>query len=625
MRTDWPEQRVEWPPAAGRRSFEPGILAEITAGLAAGTDLNGLLERFLAPIMQIAGARAGAVRVLSPEGDRLQMISEVGLPDHVALAERAVDRACGVCGAAFARDTIVSASELGHCALHSHDTYFGHECLHLMAVPLTYRGRVLGVYNLFFDSRPAADGESGALFKSIGELLGLAVHNAMLERETLRATVLAERQAMAAEVHDSIAQTLAFVKMRLPLLQEAIAGHDDASAMRYCSDVRQAVSSAHSNLREVLAHFRAPMDPLGLRNALQGCIAGFRELTQIDLSFDEQLPDLHLSVAQEFQVFRIVQEALANIAKHAAGATGMADDPSAGRPRRRGDRRRRHRCARSGRGRRRRTLRTGDHAPTGRQPRRRTRGGATRWRRHAGAAAVSDRGQASGRARGNMNAEPLRVVLVDDHALCRSGLSDLLQHRGIEVVAALGDPGKLAAVLQEHKPDLLVLDLRMPSTDGLTLLRRLRSEGCDTPALVLTMSDSEADLAAALRAGVIGYVLKDMEPEEVVGAIERAARGELVVAPAMTLKLAQMLRSGGEGGTDRKGLIHSLTDRERQILDRLARGESNKAIARALDISHDTVKLHVRHILSKLNLTSRVEAAVFAVESRVAEEGRINR
>ena len=225
-----------------------------------------------------------------------------------------------------------------------------------------------------------------------------------------------------------------------------------------------------------------------------------------------------------------------------------------------------------------------------------------------------------------MNTGPLRVVLVDDHALCRSGLSDLLHHRGnIAVVAALGDPSQVAPVLLEHKPDLVVLDLRMPSTDGLTLLRRLRSEGCDTPAVVLTMSDSEADLAAALRAGVIGYLLKDMEPEEVVGAIERAARGELVVAPAMTLKLAQMLHSGGKGGTDRKGLINSLTDRERQILDRLARGESNKAIARALDISHDTVKLHVRHILSKLNLSSRVEAAVFAVESRAADEGRISR
>ncbi|MBE7420296.1 MAG: response regulator [Ideonella sp.] len=224
-----------------------------------------------------------------------------------------------------------------------------------------------------------------------------------------------------------------------------------------------------------------------------------------------------------------------------------------------------------------------------------------------------------------MSAATLRVVLVDDHALCRSGLSDLLRHRGIDVVAALGDPAKVAPALLQHRPDLLVLDLRMPSTDGLTLLRRLRTEGFDTPVLVLTMSDSEADLAAALRAGVVGYLLKDMEPEDVLSAIERAARGELVVAPAMTLKLAQMLHSGGRSGTDRKGLIDSLTDRERQILDRLARGESNKAIARALDISHDTVKLHVRHILSKLNLSSRVEAAVFAVESRTAGGDRLSR
>ena len=211
---------------------------------------------------------------------------------------------------------------------------------------------------------------------------------------------------------------------------------------------------------------------------------------------------------------------------------------------------------------------------------------------------------------------PLRVVLVDDHALCRNGLTDLLHHRGnIVVVAALGDPQRVAGVLREHKPDLLVLDLRMPTLDGLTLLRQLRAEGIDTPVLILTMSDAEADLAAALRAGVRGYLLKDMEPEEVIAAIERAGRGELVVAPAMTLKLAQMLQSGSKG-SERKGLMDSLTDRERQILDHLARGESNKAIARALDISHDTVKLHVRHILAKLNLSSRVEAAVFAVEAR---------
>ena len=217
-------------------------------------------------------------------------------------------------------------------------------------------------------------------------------------------------------------------------------------------------------------------------------------------------------------------------------------------------------------------------------------------------------------------AAPIRVVLVDDHALCRSGLADLLQHQGhMQVLAALGDPEQLPAVAREQRPDLLVLDLRMPGIDGLTLLRRLRTEGIDTPAVILTMSDAESDLSAALRAGVRGYLLKDMEPEEIMNAIGRAAQGELVVAPQMTLKLAQLLQPGARG-MDRRGMLASLTEREREILDHVARGQSNKAIARSLDISHDTVKLHVRHILAKLNLSSRVEAAVFAVEARASGE-----
>lgn len=220
-----------------------------------------------------------------------------------------------------------------------------------------------------------------------------------------------------------------------------------------------------------------------------------------------------------------------------------------------------------------------------------------------------------------MDAPPIRIVLVDDHALCRNGLTDLIAHRSpMRVVASTGDPDHALALLREHRPDLVILDLRMPATDGLSLLRRLRAEGIDTPAVILTMSDAEADLAAALRAGVRGYLLKDMDPEEVLGAIARAARGELAVAPAMTLKLAQMLQSPAAGApaTDKADLIATLTERERQILEHVSRGESNKAIARALDISHDTVKLHVRHILAKLNLSSRVEAAVFAVEQRAA-------
>jgi two-component system nitrate/nitrite response regulator NarL len=153
------------------------------------------------------------------------------------------------------------------------------------------------------------------------------------------------------------------------------------------------------------------------------------------------------------------------------------------------------------------------------------------------------------------------------------------------------------------------------------LLRKLRAEGVETPVVILTMSDAQDDLAAALRAGVRGYLLKDMEPEDVLSSLARAARGELVVAPAMTLKLAQMLQQGPGQGDAKRDLIDSLTERERQILQHLSRGESNKTIARALDISHDTVKLHVRHILAKLNLSSRVEAAVFAVEHRAGGAG----
>lgn len=212
---------------------------------------------------------------------------------------------------------------------------------------------------------------------------------------------------------------------------------------------------------------------------------------------------------------------------------------------------------------------------------------------------------------------PLKIVLVEDHALCRNGLSDLLTQRGQMQVAATGDPEKVEQLLREHQPDLAVLDLRMPTIDGLSLLRRLRAAGIETPALILTMSDAQEDLAAALRLGVRGYLLKDMEPEDVIAAIGRAARGELVVAPALMLKLAQML-DRERGGPEPRDVLASLTERERQILEHLARGESNKTIARALDISHDTVKLHVRHILAKLNLTSRVEAAVLAVEARAA-------
>ena len=205
--------------------------------------------------------------------------------------------------------------------------------------------------------------------------------------------------------------------------------------------------------------------------------------------------------------------------------------------------------------------------------------------------------------------EKLKVVLVDDQNLCRSGLSELLANcYGFSVLGATGSIEGLRVLLNEE-PDLLVMDLRMKPLDGLSMLEQIRKEGCSTPAVILTMSDSETDLANAIRAGVRGYLLKDMAPEDVVDAIRRVAAGELVVAPTMTIKMIEMLR-GDQPGDEPKNSLKLLTDREREILQLLSRGESNKAIAQTLSISYDTVKQHVRHILTKLNLSSRVKAAV---------------
>jgi two-component system nitrate/nitrite response regulator NarL len=213
-----------------------------------------------------------------------------------------------------------------------------------------------------------------------------------------------------------------------------------------------------------------------------------------------------------------------------------------------------------------------------------------------------------------------RIILVDDHTLFRKGLAELLEQSGsIEVTAFTGNPDEVAMLLKAHRPDVLMLDLNMPGTDGITLMQQLRAAGFDLPVLILTLSEAEDDLARALRAGANGYLLKSMEPDEVVDAILRAQRGETVVAPAMTAKLVKLYDQKGQ---DASSLLDALTPREREILSHLSRGESNKTIARTLDISHDTVKLHVRHILAKLNLSSRVEAAVFAVEHKVAPGGR---
>ena len=290
----------------------PGVMVP---GVASG-DLELLLQRFLGPILDLAGAQAGAVRVVTDDGLHMRLVAQQGLPQHVQEAEQLVDRGCGMCGTAVGADVLGWVDDLRSCDRQGGGHYFGGQCKGVLAISLSHADQVLGIYNLFFESRVQIPPTTQTILRLIGQLLGLSLHNARIERERLRLTVMRERQEMVNEVHDAIAQTLAYARMRLPLLNDAMLAHDDTRAIKYFSDVKQAVGEVHDNLREVMTYFRTRMDPLGLLHALQGIADGFYGRNGISLEIRNTVRHLNLSDAQEVQVFHIVQESLANIAKH---------------------------------------------------------------------------------------------------------------------------------------------------------------------------------------------------------------------------------------------------------------------------------------------------------------------
>lgn len=215
----------------------------------------------------------------------------------------------------------------------------------------------------------------------------------------------------------------------------------------------------------------------------------------------------------------------------------------------------------------------------------------------------------------------MRVLMIDDHALFRVGLQGLLEQRGIEVIAAVAEGNEGLALAQEMKPDIILLDLRMPDMSGLEVLQKVKEINLKIPVVMLTTSNEEHDLVEALRNGAQGYLLKDMEPDELVSALRDIEKGKNVVAHELTDVLARMVQGEpNEKKEQKQSPFSDLTPRELEILCLLADGQSNKVIARNLGISDGTVKLHVKAILRKLEVHSRVEAAVIAVEQGLRQK-----
>ncbi len=291
-------------------------LAEITASLSAEADVDTVLARFLGAIVKLTGADAAAVQMLTEDGLRLRVTASIGLPAEVLKREQSVSATCGVCGEAvqkiFAHDSKELLADCNGCC-----RFFGLGFHNAVAIPIPFQGKVLGIYSLFLAEGQTIPDTVWNLLRSIGELLGMAFQNARLMAENLRVGLLRERQSIASDVHDSLAQTLSYMKMRMSLLQDALRQNDSAQSQQYALEINETLGSAYSSLRQLLTNFRNPVDPEGLLFALQQVKVKFCRTTGIRVDLTNNASDLNLCADQASQVFYIVQEALNNIAKHA--------------------------------------------------------------------------------------------------------------------------------------------------------------------------------------------------------------------------------------------------------------------------------------------------------------------
>jgi NarL family two-component system response regulator LiaR len=216
-----------------------------------------------------------------------------------------------------------------------------------------------------------------------------------------------------------------------------------------------------------------------------------------------------------------------------------------------------------------------------------------------------------------MTSEPtIRVLLVDDHEMVRQGLIYFLSTQpGIEIAGEAADGIEAVAAADALRPDVVLMDLVMPELDGVSAIKRIRERHPEIAILTLSSFADDVSIVKAIQAGAMGYVMKDISPRELANAIRTVAKGEVYLQPQVASRLAQGLRA--ESRSDRNTLLESLTEREHEVLCLVARGLSNQEIAETLCITVKTVKTHVSGVLSKLELDSRVQAALYALQHKI--------
>ncbi|VFS73982.1 Nitrate/nitrite response regulator protein narL [Kluyvera cryocrescens] len=434
-----------------------------------------------------------------------------------------------------------------------------------------------------------------------------------LERQQ-QLIVMEERATIARELHDSIAQSLSCMKMQISCLQMMQNEQSSPESRELLGQVRTELNTSWAQLRELLTTFRLKLTESGLRPALESSCKEYSNHFGFPVQLDYQLPPRYVPSHQAIHVLQIAREALSNALKHSQATEVkvsvtqhgnqvkmVVEDNGCGVPQ--------HAERSNHYG----LIIMRDRAQS-------LRGDCQVRRRETGGTEVAvtfvpkNRFQLP-KEKSMSNQERATILLIDDHPMLRTGVKQLVSMASdIQVVgeASNGEQGiELAEALD---PDLILLDLNMPGMNGLETLDKLREKSLSGRVVVFSVSNHEEDVVTALKRGADGYLLKDMEPEDLLKALQQAAAGEMVLSEALTPVLAASLRAN-RATSDRD--INQLTPRERDILKLIAQGLPNKMIARRLDITESTVKVHVKHMLKKMKLKSRVEAAVWVHQDRI--------
>ncbi len=584
---------------SGRDSTAFRTLSDVVLALAAQREVEPVLQQLAHAARELGDARYSALGVPDGDGGFARFITS-GMSDELIAAMGPLPRTHGMLGAMLDTREPYRTGDI-----HDHPRFRGWwpaahpDMRSFLGVPIVARGGVIGALYL-------TDKLGGGAFTEEDERLivllaahaAIAIENARLHERARELSIVEERNRLARELHDAVTQQLFGVVLAAESAGELLARGDGAAGVEV-ERVQTLARAAMEELRSVVFELRpASMEADGLGTGA----AQARRRAAAGVGARARARRRHTAAARGRRVGRGVPDRAGGAAERAAPRGGRED---------RGPARRGRRAARAQRGRRR--------------PRVRPRGGgaprpAARADLDGGA-----RGRAGRRADGVLRprrrddraargAGVIRVLIADDHAVVRGGLRTYLDLQpDLEVVAEAADGEAAVREAVRSAPDVVLLDLVMPVLDGAAALPRLRERVPGARVIVLTSFGEDERLFTALRAGAAGFLLKDTEPADLVRAIRTAHAGQAPLSPAVATRLVDRLADGG-----RPRAAELLTPRELEVLGLIARGYANKRIALELGVAEKTVKTHVGHVLAKLELSDRTQAALYAVREGLA-------